>query len=101
MSVAMVNEPPSDDLSSGVSIARVRLDCDPGQLKLEVSDDGHGIQDQNLQRVHESSGNAGVGIASMRERVRQLGWQAGDSVRQKRHNRDCRSPAKEGTSVTG
>jgi signal transduction histidine kinase len=49
---------------SGSSTARLRLARGPSSLVLEVEDAGHGIRDD---------APSGVGIASMRERVQQLG----------------------------
>ena len=60
---------------SGASAAKVRLRLEDGQFKLEVSDNGHGIPEERLQQVNKSGGSAGVGIAGMRERVRELGGQ--------------------------
>lgn len=58
---------------SGASTAIVRLTIDQGRLELEVTDNGGGIEETKLAQVHEPSGQMGVGIAGMRERVRQLG----------------------------
>ena len=60
---------------SGASAVGVTLRMENDQLKLEVSDNGRGISRERLQQVHESGGGAGVGIAGMRERVRELGGQ--------------------------
>jgi signal transduction histidine kinase len=58
---------------SGASAAGVRLRLENDQVKLEVSDNGSGIPEERLQQVDRSGGGAGVGIAGMRERVRELG----------------------------
>ncbi len=58
---------------SGASAAKVRLSHDEGRFQLEVSDNGKGISPEDLRRFETSGNNAGVGIAGMRERVRQWG----------------------------
>lgn len=57
---------------SEASRADVALSWNAGQLRLEVHDNGHGIDEQRLRKFRETHGT-GVGIAGMRERVRQLG----------------------------
>jgi signal transduction histidine kinase len=58
---------------SGASVAGVVLVDDPGHLTLEVSDNGAGIAEDRLARLQEASDHSGVGLAGMRERVRELG----------------------------
>src|SRR5579871_1169587 len=58
---------------SGASAASVRLQCDKGHLQLEISDNGKGIPQERLNSLSNSSNSTGVGIAGMRERVRELG----------------------------
>jgi signal transduction histidine kinase len=58
---------------SGASTARVTLTMHQGQLELQVRDNGSGIEQTILAQVHEPGRQLGVGIAGMRERVRQLG----------------------------
>jgi len=60
---------------SGASAAGVKLRLENDHLKLEISDNGKGIPEDRLQLVRRSGGGAGVGIAGMRERVRELGGQ--------------------------
>jgi signal transduction histidine kinase len=57
---------------SGASAATVRLRLENNELEFEVSDNGSGISEERLQQVREAGGSAGVGIAGMRERVREL-----------------------------
>jgi signal transduction histidine kinase len=57
---------------SGASVAGVVLVRDDGHLTLEVSDNGAGIPEERLARLREVS-DSGVGLAGMRERVRELG----------------------------
>ena len=66
---------------SGSSTALVRLLRSPGEIKLEVSDEGKGL-DQETQSKIASGETAGVGLRGMRERVRQLGgtWKSGRMV---------------------
>ena len=60
---------------SQASTAEVRLQLDDGKLMFEVSDNGRGIAQDRLRQLHGTDGNAGVGIAGMRERIRELGGQ--------------------------
>jgi signal transduction histidine kinase len=57
---------------SGASAARVRLDRNSDHIELEIADNGKGISEERL-RQFENSGNSGVGITGMRERVHELG----------------------------
>lgn len=57
---------------SGGTSAQVRLLRLPGQVKLEVIDDGRGIKEETLSNI-ASGATAGVGLRGMRERVKQLG----------------------------
>jgi PAS domain S-box-containing protein len=43
------------------------------KIRLEVKDDGRGIPQKDLKRLTEGAAVAGVGIAGMRERMRELG----------------------------
>jgi PAS domain S-box-containing protein len=54
------------------AIARIRLRRDPEALVLEIEDRGHGIPNAS-QDIMSRGGVAGVGIASMCERMEQLG----------------------------
>ncbi len=58
---------------SSASAAIVTLVPEADRLQLEIRDNGHGIPEENLRRLRESSDHAGVGISGMRERVRELG----------------------------
>jgi two-component system, NarL family, sensor kinase len=53
--------------------ARVRLHCTDGQIVLEISDSGTGIDPARLRNGRNGARGLGVGITGMRERVRQLG----------------------------
>jgi PAS domain S-box-containing protein len=57
---------------SGSATARVRLSRVPGEIQLEVADDGGGI-DPEIQEKFFAGKSAGVGLQGMRERVRQIG----------------------------
>ncbi len=57
---------------SGSSTALVKLLRSDGVIRLEVSDEGRGINHE-IQSKIASGENAGVGLRGMRERVRQLG----------------------------
>jgi PAS domain S-box-containing protein len=54
---------------SGSRTARIRLACEEGQIRAEVQDEGRGSL---LSDSAESPSHLGVGIAGMRERVKQL-----------------------------
>jgi PAS domain S-box-containing protein len=58
---------------SGSEEAAIRLAQDDGYLDLEVSDRGWGIPKDVLHKIASEPAGLGVGIAGMRERVRQLG----------------------------
>lgn len=53
--------------------ASVRLALQPGQVRLDVGDSGCGIPEHKLSAAQRTMSGIGVGIAGMRERVRQLG----------------------------
>jgi signal transduction histidine kinase len=57
---------------SGSSTALVRLSRTPGEIKLEVQDEGRGVN-QEMQAKIASGGGAGVGLRGMRERLKKLG----------------------------
>ena len=57
---------------SGASNARLRLLCSPGEIELEVTDDGKGF-DYETQSKIASGETTGVGLRGMQERVRQMG----------------------------
>jgi signal transduction histidine kinase len=56
---------------SGGSAIKVKLSNRARGIALEIEDNGHGIKTGELERV-EGATSLGVGIAGMRERVRQL-----------------------------
>jgi signal transduction histidine kinase len=58
---------------SGASAAWVRLDRDADRLQLEIGDNGKGMDEERLRCLDSSGPKMGVGIAGMRERVRELG----------------------------
>lgn len=57
---------------SGSAAARVRLSRLPGEIQLEVTDEGRGI-DPEIQVSFFAGRSTGVGLQGMRERVRQIG----------------------------
>jgi signal transduction histidine kinase len=57
---------------SGASAARIKLALHADRLKLEIADNGNGIPPDRLKSL-EAAETAGVGIAGMRERVREMG----------------------------
>jgi signal transduction histidine kinase len=56
---------------SGSSAVDICLDFDKEQVRLEIKDHGRGIREERLDQL--TDGRAGVGIAGMRERARELG----------------------------
>ncbi|MGC2185645.1 MAG: PAS domain S-box protein [Terriglobales bacterium] len=58
---------------SGGSAVDIRLSVNKQEVLLEIEDNGHGIPQESLGRLVEGDAERGVGIAGMRERVRELG----------------------------
>ncbi len=58
---------------SGSPTADISVFRDAHQVKLQITDHGHGIRPGILEPVRDARAFVGVGIAGMRERVRQLG----------------------------
>ena len=51
----------------------VRFSIDEQEARLEVKDYGKGIDPELLHQFNRSGGGAGIGLAGMRERLRELG----------------------------
>jgi|HubBroStandDraft_6_1064221.scaffolds.fasta_scaffold30490_1 PAS domain S-box-containing protein len=58
---------------SGTSEVSVSLGMNGNLACLEIKDTGRGMSEEQLNRLTNDDGAAGVGLAGMRERVRQLG----------------------------
>jgi PAS domain S-box-containing protein len=58
---------------SGGSMVRVLLQSDAEHVEFQISDNGKGIPAERLHRLREDDSSTGVGLAGMRERVRELG----------------------------
>ena len=58
---------------SGASAADVSVRQSAEQVILEIRDNGHGMPEELLRNFHTTGGGMGVGIAGIRERVRELG----------------------------
>jgi two-component system, NarL family, sensor kinase len=56
---------------SGAQKARISIGRGDGTVRISISDNGRGISKEKLKRI--AAGHSGVGVASMRERVKQLG----------------------------
>jgi two-component system NarL family sensor kinase len=61
---------------SGSSTAMVRLWRTPGEIRMEVSDEGRGL-DEEIQSKIASGESVGVGLRGMQERVKQIGGTLG------------------------
>jgi len=58
---------------SGASAAEVLVRQDAEEVILEIKDNGRGIPEELLRHFRATGGGTGVGIAGIRERVRELG----------------------------
>lgn len=58
---------------SGSATADLRLLSKPGGLILEITDHGCGISKETLKQLNSGTALPGIGIAGMRERIRQIG----------------------------
>jgi signal transduction histidine kinase len=58
---------------SRASVADVTFTITDSQLQLVVHDNGRGVEEHRLPKFGETKGGVGVGIAGMRERIRELG----------------------------
>jgi PAS domain S-box-containing protein len=57
---------------SGASAVDIRLELDAARVQLEIQDNGLGMPSLTLQHLREGIAETGIGIAGMRERVREL-----------------------------
>jgi signal transduction histidine kinase len=57
---------------SGSAVADIRLEKEPRSIRLEIEDKGHGLP-AHLRDQQEALMASGVGIAGIRQRVRELG----------------------------
>jgi signal transduction histidine kinase len=58
---------------SGSQVARIRLEADAENVRVEICDEGRGIDPEILKGMDAGRRLMGVGIAGMRERVRVMG----------------------------
>ena len=58
---------------SGSPKAEIRVTLEQNQVRLEIHDYGQGMPPDTLRQLNEGAGKTGVGVAGMRERVRELG----------------------------
>jgi PAS domain S-box-containing protein len=58
---------------SNSSAVEIRFSLESDDVRLEIADNGRGIPRKTLKRLMEGAGGTGVGIAGMRERLRELG----------------------------
>src|SRR5205814_2493568 len=57
---------------SGGSIVGIHLSVDTKQLQLKIKDDGRGMPRKRLRTIIDGTADTGVGLAGMRERMREL-----------------------------
>ena len=57
---------------SGSSRAKIRAGIDEGTVSLEIRDYGHGISEEVLERFRTSGNGVGLGLAGVRERLREV-----------------------------
>lgn len=60
---------------AGSTTAAIAIHEEPGTLILEIHDHGQGVRKEILERLTAGDSTLGVGIAGMRERIKQLGGQ--------------------------
>jgi PAS domain S-box-containing protein len=58
---------------SGASTVNIRLALQAERIRLEIEDNGRGIPKTHLNHLNQGAAGVGVGIAGMRERMRELG----------------------------
>ena len=58
---------------SGGTVVDIRLSIDAEHVELEIKDNGRGIPEHRLDRLREGAAETGVGLAGMRERIRERG----------------------------
>jgi signal transduction histidine kinase len=58
---------------SGATEADIRISRSPGQVTLQIEDNGRGMQPEMLHCFRETGAGVGVGLISMQERARELG----------------------------
>jgi PAS domain S-box-containing protein len=58
---------------SGSTGAQIRVGKDEHKVSLEIVDQGRGMPAELLARFHKTGGETGVGLAGIRERVKELG----------------------------
>lgn len=57
---------------SGASLVTIHLNQAEGKVRLEIEDNGRGISQEQLARLSQGASEIGVGLAGMRERLREL-----------------------------
>ena len=58
---------------SGSTVARIRLEKEQNEIRLEIEDDGRGLPEDLREKTALTA--AGVGMAAIQQRVRELGGQ--------------------------
>ena len=58
---------------SGSSVAIIRIEVDDHAVSVEIRDEGHGFPPEVLTGFHSGTRLLGVGMAGMRERIRDMG----------------------------
>jgi signal transduction histidine kinase len=58
---------------SGSLVATIRVEVDDRAVRVEIRDEGHGFSPEMLAEFHSGGRLLGVGLAGMRERIRNMG----------------------------
>ena len=58
---------------SGSAVAIIRIEIDDHAVSVEIRDEGHGFSPEVLTGFHSGTRLLGVGMAGMRERIREMG----------------------------
>ena len=77
----------------------IRMTQDAKRVRLEISDNGHGMTKERLHRLLQGTAEIGVGIAGMRERFRELGGSLEIQSNRKGTTVIVTAPVPQGTAI--